>query len=291
MLLADTSFGEGLLYILEFFMLFAWIWILISVIADLFRDHELSGVAKAVWVFFLVFLPFFGVLLYLIVRGGGMRDRTIKHQADTKKEMDSYVREQAQAGSPAEELHKLNDLKEKGALSSEEFEQGEGQAAGLAGRCSGERAREGHLCRARDRRHRPRRHPAAHRPRPADPARAASSAWLAGRKRRTCENVDAVLISHLHRDHADLPSLRRLGDVPLLVPAGGARFFERRGFGSVSELAVGQSAEVGALTVSAVEAVHDGAGKGSRDAEAIGFLDLRKPADLLRRRHRPLRRR
>ena len=78
MLLADISFGEGLLFIFEFFLLFAWIWILISIIGDLFRDHELSGVAKAVWVFFLVFLPFLGVLLYLIVRGNGMRDRTIK---------------------------------------------------------------------------------------------------------------------------------------------------------------------------------------------------------------------
>ena len=120
--LADISFGEGLLFIFEFFLLFAWIWILISIIGDLFRDHELSGVAKAVWVFFLVFLPFLGVLLYLIVRGNGMRDRTIKAQADTKKELDGYVREQAQAGSPAEELLKLNDLKEKGALSAEEFD-------------------------------------------------------------------------------------------------------------------------------------------------------------------------
>src|SRR6476619_8054953 len=112
--LADISFGEGLLLVLEFFLLFAWIWILISIISDLFRDHELSGVAKAVWVFFLVFLPFLGVLLYLIVRGNGMRDRTIKTQADTKKEFDGYVREQAQAGSPADELHKLNELREKG---------------------------------------------------------------------------------------------------------------------------------------------------------------------------------
>jgi cytochrome c biogenesis protein CcdA len=119
---ADINFGQGLLFILEFFLLFAWIWILISILGDLFRDHELSGVAKAVWVFFLVFLPFLGVLLYLIVRGSGMRDRTIKAQADTKKELDSYVREQAQAASPAEELHKLNDLKERGALSSEEFD-------------------------------------------------------------------------------------------------------------------------------------------------------------------------
>lgn len=120
--LADISFGEGLLFIFEFFLLFAWIWILISVISDLFRDHELSGVAKAVWVFFLVFLPFLGVLLYLIVRGNGMRDRTIKAQVDAKKEFDSYVREQAQTGSPADELHKLAELKDKGALSSEEFD-------------------------------------------------------------------------------------------------------------------------------------------------------------------------
>jgi hypothetical protein len=119
--LADISFGEGLLFIFEFFLLFAWIWILISVISDLFRDHELSGVAKAVWVFFLVFLPFLGVLLYLIVRGSGMRDRTIKAQADAKQHFDSYVREQAHT-TPADELHKLNELKEKGALSAEEFE-------------------------------------------------------------------------------------------------------------------------------------------------------------------------
>lgn len=122
-MLADISFGEGLLFIFEFFLLFAWIWILISIIGDLFRDHELSGVAKAVWVFFLVFLPFLGVLLYLIVRGNGMRDRTIKEQADAKKHFDEYVREQAGSGSPADELHKLAALKEKGALSAEEFEQ------------------------------------------------------------------------------------------------------------------------------------------------------------------------
>ena len=85
-------------------------------------------------------------------------------------------------------------------------------------------------------------------------------------------NLDAILISHLHRDHADLPSLRRLGGVPMLVPPGAAGFFERRGFRSVSELAPGQSTQVGAVTVTAVEAVHDGGRRGSRDAQAIGFL-------------------
>lgn len=120
--LANISFGDLLLLVFEIFLFVVWIWILIAIISDLFRDHELSGVAKAVWVFFLVFLPFLGALLYLIVRGDGMRDRTIKAQADAKREFDSYVREQAHAGSPADELHKLNELKGKGALSNEEFE-------------------------------------------------------------------------------------------------------------------------------------------------------------------------
>lgn len=130
MALADISFGEGLLLIFEFFLLFAWIWILLTVIMDLFRDHELSGVAKAVWVFFLVFLPFLGVLLYLIVRGDGMRDRTIKEQADAKKHFDEYVREQAGSASPADELHKLAGLKDKGALSPEEFDRAKAKLLG-----------------------------------------------------------------------------------------------------------------------------------------------------------------
>lgn len=122
MVLADVEFGEFLLLVFEFFLLFAWIWILISIIMDLFRDHQLSGIAKAVWVFFLVFLPFLGVLIYLIVRGNGMRDRALKEQADAKEHFDSYVREQAHPGSPADELHKLAELKDKGALSAEEFD-------------------------------------------------------------------------------------------------------------------------------------------------------------------------
>jgi L-ascorbate metabolism protein UlaG (beta-lactamase superfamily) len=85
-------------------------------------------------------------------------------------------------------------------------------------------------------------------------------------------DLDAILISHLHRDHADLPSLRRLGDLPMLVPPGAGDFFERRGFRSVSELAPGHSTQVGAVTVTAVEAVHDGERRGSRDARSIGFL-------------------
>jgi len=88
------------------------------------------------------------------------------------------------------------------------------------------------------------------------------------------ENLDAVLISHLHRDHADLGSLRRLDrGTPLLVPPGSGKFFERRGFASVGELAPGESARVGGLTVGAVEADHDGGGRRhAKESQAVGFL-------------------
>ena len=119
--LADINFGEAILVAFEVFFFVIWIWILIVILNDLFRDHELSGWAKAVWVLFLVFIPFLTALIYLIARGSGMRERTIRAQAEAKQHMDAYIREQA-SGSPVDELHKLQELKEKGALSDEEFD-------------------------------------------------------------------------------------------------------------------------------------------------------------------------
>ncbi len=121
MFFADIEFGEALLVAFEVFFFVIWIWILITILTDLFRDHETSGWAKAAWVLFLVFIPFVTALIYLIARGGGMRERAIKAQAEAKQHMDSYIQEQAHS-SPADELHKLNDLKEKGAISAEEFD-------------------------------------------------------------------------------------------------------------------------------------------------------------------------
>jgi L-ascorbate metabolism protein UlaG (beta-lactamase superfamily) len=90
----------------------------------------------------------------------------------------------------------------------------------------------------------------------------------------TTAGLDAVLISHLHRDHADLASLRRLGrGLPLLVPPGSRELFERLGFGSVTELAPGESSRVGELAVTAVEARHEaGRRRFARQSQAIGFL-------------------
>ncbi|MGN6664708.1 MAG: SHOCT domain-containing protein [Solirubrobacterales bacterium] len=127
--LANVGFGELLLLVLEVFLFVAWLWILFAIISDLFRDHDLSGWGKAAWVFVLLILPFLGALIYLIARGDGMRDRTIKASEDAKGELDAYIRQQAHS-SPADELHKLNDLKEKGALSSEEFERAKAKLLG-----------------------------------------------------------------------------------------------------------------------------------------------------------------
>ena len=120
MLIADFSLGDALLLSLEIFFFIVWIWILITILNDLFHDHEVGGWAKAAWCLFLVVIPFFASLIYLIVRGQGMRDRAIKHQAEVKKHFDSYVRETA-GTSPADELTKLVALKEKGAISDEDF--------------------------------------------------------------------------------------------------------------------------------------------------------------------------
>jgi uncharacterized membrane protein YcjF (UPF0283 family) len=120
--LAEFTFGQALLTVLEIFLLVAWFWILVTVISDLFRDHEMSGWGKAAWVLFLIVLPFLGTLIYLIARGEGMRERSIKEQAEARKHVESYIRETAGTSS-ADELHKLSELKQRGDLSDAEFEQ------------------------------------------------------------------------------------------------------------------------------------------------------------------------
>jgi NADH:ubiquinone oxidoreductase subunit 6 (subunit J) len=120
LLFADYSLGDAFLTVIWIFLFVAWIMVLFTIIGDLFRDHQLSGWAKAAWILFLIIVPFLAALVYLIARGHGMRDRSIKEQAEVRKHFESYVRETAGTSS-VDELHKLNDLKEKGAISDEEF--------------------------------------------------------------------------------------------------------------------------------------------------------------------------
>jgi hypothetical protein len=120
--IAEFTFGQALLTVLEIFLFVAWFWILVTVIGDLFRDHEVSGWAKAGWVLLLLIMPFLGTLIYLIARGGGMRERAIHEQAEVQQRFDTYVRDTA-GSSPADQLHKLSDLKQRGDISDAEFEQ------------------------------------------------------------------------------------------------------------------------------------------------------------------------
>lgn len=119
-----ASFGltEALVSIAAIFLFVMWFWILITIISDLFRDHETSGFAKAAWILFLIFIPFLTALIYLIVRGQGMRDRAVAEQAEVQKQMNQYIREQAAGASPADELHKLSELKDKGVIDAAEYE-------------------------------------------------------------------------------------------------------------------------------------------------------------------------
>jgi len=119
----DFTFGQALLTVLEIFLFAAWLMLLFSIIGDLFRDHELSGWGKAAWVLFLIFVPFLAALIYLIARGGGMRERALQQQQLAQKQLDTYVRQTAAGGSAADELTKLAKLHDDKKISDQEFEQ------------------------------------------------------------------------------------------------------------------------------------------------------------------------
>jgi hypothetical protein len=118
---ADITFGDLLLLVFETFLFVVWIWILFTIITDLFRNHEMSGLAKGIWIVLLVFIPYLTALVYLIFEGGEMRERTLRAQAEARHAAGEHIR--AAAGTtPADELHKLHELVEKGALTDAEFE-------------------------------------------------------------------------------------------------------------------------------------------------------------------------
>jgi len=121
-LVADYSFGEALGTVLAVFIFVAWIMVLFTILSDLFRDHEMGGWGKAIWVVFLIFIPFLTALVYLIARGSGMRDRAVKEQAEQKKHFDEYIRETA-GTSQVDELANLAELHDKGKISDAEYEQ------------------------------------------------------------------------------------------------------------------------------------------------------------------------
>ena len=108
--------------ILEIFLWVLWIWILIYVFIDIFRSHDLSGWAKALWFLFVLFIPLIGVLVYLIARGGEMHERAVQDTQQRDQEFRSYVRDAAGPQTTADQLTKLADLRERGVITADEFE-------------------------------------------------------------------------------------------------------------------------------------------------------------------------
>ena len=115
---------DAFLTMLYFFLFIIWIWLLIMVFMDIFRSHDMGGGAKALWVIFVIILPFLGVFVYLIARGGKMHERAATEAAQQQKQFDEYVRQTAgtQGSDTASQLSKLADLKSQGVITDAEFE-------------------------------------------------------------------------------------------------------------------------------------------------------------------------
>ncbi len=109
---------------LEIFLFVIWIWLLIAVFADIFRSHDMGGLAKALWVIFVIVIPLLGVLVYLIARGGSMQERAVQQAQRQDEAFRSYVQQTAGSTTAADELAKLADLKASGAITEDEFQAG-----------------------------------------------------------------------------------------------------------------------------------------------------------------------
>lgn len=124
MLAYDYPLGGVFLSFLYFFLFVIWIWILITVFMDIFRSHDLGGWAKALWCIFVIILPFLGVFIYLIARGGKMQERKLQDAAQQKEAFDAAVRDAAGTSGDdvTSQLTQLADLKAQGVLTEAEFE-------------------------------------------------------------------------------------------------------------------------------------------------------------------------
>jgi len=131
MLLAEFGTGQVFWSMLWFFMFFIWIWLLIVVFGDIFRSPDLGGWAKAIWSLFIIFLPYLGVFVYLIARGGKMHEHAAQAAAAQETAMRQYVQQvTSDTGSGAAEVAKLADLREKGVISEAEFQAAKARALG-----------------------------------------------------------------------------------------------------------------------------------------------------------------
>ena len=117
---ADYPFLDVLWTMIVFFAWVAWIWIAITCFIDIFRRHDIGGAHKALWVVFIIVIPFLGVLVYLIAQHDGIRERSVKQAQDQQAAFDSYVKQTA--GGSASEIAKAKELLDAGTITQQEFD-------------------------------------------------------------------------------------------------------------------------------------------------------------------------
>jgi hypothetical protein len=119
---AAMSFWDVVWFIVISFAFVAYLMVMFSILSDLFRDREESGVMKAVWIVCLIFFPFVTALVYLIVRGRGMAERQMRDATDLKKQQDAYIRDVAATASPADQIAQARKMLDAGVISQPEYE-------------------------------------------------------------------------------------------------------------------------------------------------------------------------
>jgi Short C-terminal domain/Phospholipase_D-nuclease N-terminal len=127
-LAADYPFLDVLWTMFIFFLFIIWIWILITVFADIFRRRDVGGGAKALWIIFVILLPYLGVLVYLIANHDGMAERNIQKAQAQQEQMDAYVKSVAGSSGAAAEIEKAKGLLDSGAISQAEYDASKSKA-------------------------------------------------------------------------------------------------------------------------------------------------------------------
>ncbi len=121
-LAADYPFLDVLWSMIIFFAFIIWIWLLITVFADVFRRRDIGGGMKAIWIIFVILLPYLGVLVYLIAEHQGMADRNVAQMQQVKEQQDAYIKTVAASSSPTDQIAQAKQLLDSGAITQAEFD-------------------------------------------------------------------------------------------------------------------------------------------------------------------------
>jgi hypothetical protein len=116
------SFWDIVWFIFITWVFVAYLMVMFSIISDIFRDREMSGIVKALWCLALIFVPFLTALIYIVTRGGDMADRSMRASAAHRRQQDDYIRDVAGTTTPADQITQARALLDAGAISQSEYD-------------------------------------------------------------------------------------------------------------------------------------------------------------------------